>query len=85
MEKEMIKIMDADGVELEVEKVAILEDKEETNKYLVYTKGETQKSGNKVLYIAKLMVGEKGYELDNITDDDEWMNVKKLMSEIVSR
>lgn len=85
MEKEMIKIMDADGMELEVEKVAILEDKEEIHKYLVYTKGETQKSGNKVLYIAKLLVGEKGYELDNITDDDEWMNVKKLMSEIVSR
>ena len=58
---------------------------EENGKYVVYTKGETQKSGNKVLYIAKLTVGEKGYELENITDEEEWMNAKKLMSEIVSQ
>lgn len=81
----MIRIIDVDGVEQQVEKVAILEDKEEQNKYLVYAKGETQKSGNKILYIAKLVVGEKGYELDNITDEEEWTNVKKIMSEIVSK
>ncbi len=85
MEEEIIRIIDVDGVEQQVEKVAILEDEEEKNKYLVYAKGETQKSGNKILYIAKLTVGEKGYELDNITDEDEWMNVKKIMSEIVSK
>lgn len=85
MEKEMIKIIDVDGVEREVELVSILQDESEKNKYLVYTKGETQKSGNKVLYIAKLTVGEKGYELENITDEEEWMNAKKLMSEIVSK
>ena len=85
MEEEIIRIIDVDGVEQQVEKVAILEDEEEKNKYLVYAKGETQKSGNKILYIAKLTVGEKGYELDNITDEEEWMNVKKIMSEIVSK
>ena len=85
MEEEIIRIIDVDGVEQQVEKVAILEDEEEKNKYLVYAKGETQKSGNKILYIAKLTVGEKGYELDNITDEDEWMNVKKIMSEIVCK
>lgn len=85
MEEEMIRIIDVDGVEQQVEKVAILEDEEEKNKYLVYAKGETQKSGNKILYIAKLLVGDKGYELDNITDEEEWMNVKKIMSEIVSK
>lgn len=85
MEEEMIRIIDVDGVEQDVEKVAILEDEEEKNQYLVYAKGETQKSGNKILYIAKLVVGEKGYELDNITDEEEWINVKKIMSEIVSK
>lgn len=85
MEREMIKIIDVDGVELEVELISILEDKDENNKYLVYTKGETQKSGNKILYITKLVVGKKGYELSNITEDEEWMNVKKIMSEIVSK
>ncbi len=85
MEEEIIRIIDVDGVEQQVEKVAILEDEEEKNKYLVYAKGETQKSGNKILYISKLIVGEKGYELDNITDEEEWINVKKIMSEIVSK
>ena len=85
MEKEMIKIIDVDGVEREVELVSILQGESEKNKYLVYTKGETQKSVNKVLYISKLTVGEKGYELENITDEEEWMNAKKLMSEIVSK
>ncbi len=85
MEEEMIRIIDVDGLELDVEKVAILENEEENTKYLVYAKGETQKSGNKILYISKLVVGEKGYELDNITDEEEWMNVKKIMSEIVSK
>ena len=46
MEKEMIRVVDTDNVELEVELISILEDKEENNKYLVYTKGETQKKGN---------------------------------------
>ena len=85
MEEEIIRIIDVDGLELDVEKVAILENEEENTKYLVYAKGETQKSGNKILYISKLVVGEKGYELDNITDEEEWMNVKKIMSEIVSK
>lgn len=85
MEREMIKIIDVDGMEAEVELISILEDKDENNKYLVYTKGETQKSGNKILYITKLVVGKKGYELSNITEDEEWINVKKIMSEIVSK
>lgn len=85
MEREMIKIIDVDGVEAEVELISILEDKDENNKYLVYTKGETQKSGNRILYITKLVVGKKGYELENIVDDEEWINVKKIMSEIVSK
>jgi len=85
MEKEMIKIVDTDGIELEVEFVSILEDKDESNKYLVYTKGETQKTGNLILYISKLVVEGKCYVLENIDDDDEWGSVKKIMSEIVSK
>lgn len=85
MEREMIKIIDVDSVEQEVELISLLEDKDENNKYLVYTKGETQKSGNKILYIAKLIIGKKGYELENITEDEEWISVKRIMSEIVSK
>ena len=35
MEKEMIRVVDTDGVELDVELISILEDKEENYKYYV--------------------------------------------------
>lgn len=85
MEKEMIKVVDTDGIELDVELISILEDKEESNKYLVYSKGETQKNGNLILYISKVAVNGDSYVLENIDDDDEWGNVKRIMSEIVSK
>lgn len=85
MEKEMIRVVDTDNVELEVELISILEDKEENNKYLVYTKGETQKNGNLILYISKVVVDGSSYVLDNIDDDTEWGNVKRIMSEMVSK
>jgi len=84
MERERLKIVDESGVALEVEMVSIIEDKDENTKYLIYTKGEAQKSGNKILYISKLVNSEKGYVLYNIDGEDEWVNVKKIMSEIVS-
>ena len=85
MEKEMIKVVDTDGIELDVELISILEDKEESNKYLVYTKGETQKNGNLILYISKVAAKGDSCVLENIDDDDEWGNVKRIMSEIVSK
>ena len=85
MEKEMIRVVDTDGMELDVELISILEDKEENNKYLVYTKGETQKNGNLILYISKVVIDGTSYVLDNIDDDAEWGNVKRIMSEIVSK
>lgn len=85
MEKEMIKVVDTDGIELDVELISILEDKEESNKYLVYSKGETQKNGNLILYISKVAINGDSYVLENIADDDEWGNVKRIMSEIVSK
>ena len=85
MEKEMIRVVDTDGVELDVELISILEDKDENNKYLVYTKGETQKNGNLILYIAKIVIAGNSYVLENVDDDTEWGNVKRIMSEIVSK
>lgn len=85
MEKEMIRVVDTEGIELEVELISILEDKEENNKYLVYTKGETQKNGNLILYISKVAIDGSSYVLENIDDDDEWGNVKRIMSEMVSK
>ena len=84
MERERLKIVDESGVSLEVEMISIIEDKDDNTKYLIYAKGETQKNGNKILYISKLVSSGKGNVLYNIDSEDEWVNVKKIMSEIVS-
>lgn len=83
MKMDTIKVIDTEETELEVEVISILEDKEQ--KYLIYTKGEKQKSGNIVLYITKLKAKDGVYYLDNIEDDDEWKHVKSFMGKIINK
>ena len=83
MRKNYIRIIDCEGNELDVEFISILE--ENNNKYLIYTKGEKQKSGNLVIYINKLRIKVGKYNLENIVDDEEWGSVKKLLSNTISK
>lgn len=83
MEKNIIRIIDYNNDELDVELISILEDN--NMKYLVYSKGERQKSGNLIIYISKLRVKEGKYILENIIDDEEWSCVKKLLSNTISK
>lgn len=82
MEREIIRVIDIDGTQLDVELISILEDNK--NKYLIYTKGEKQKSGNLILYISKLRSKEGKYYLENIYSDEEWLNVKSLLGKIIN-
>ena len=81
MERQMIRIIDPDDTELDVELISIVENKK--NKYLVYTKGEKQKSGNMILYISKLKVKGDKYILENIYEDNEWEELKSLLSNLI--
>ena len=85
MEKEMVRIIDQKGIEKTVELISIIEDKDENNKYLVYSKDEKQKNGNLIIYVSKAVVRENSYVLANIESDEEWRNIKSILSEIVSR
>ncbi len=85
MEKEMVRIIDQKGIEKTVELISIIEDKDENNKYLVYSKDEKQKNGNLIIYVSKAVVRENSYVLANIESDEEWRNIKRILSEIVSR
>ncbi len=82
MNREMIKIIDSSDTELNVELISIIEDNDK--KYLIYSKNERQKSENLVLYVSKLRIKEGTYYLENITDEQEWINVKRLMSNIIN-
>ena len=81
-QEEMIKIIDSSDTELNVELISIIEDNDK--KYLIYSKNERQKSENLVLYVSKLRIKEGTYYLENITDEQEWINVKRLMSNIIN-
>ena len=83
MDREIIRVIDGDDTQLDVELISILE--LEKNKYLVYTKGEKQKSGNMILYISKLRVKDGKYYLENIHSDEEWGKVKSLLGKIISK
>jgi enolase len=83
MDREVIRVIDGDDTALDVELISILES--DNNKYLIYSKGERQKSGNLVLYISKLVAKDEKYYLENIHSDDEWANVKTLLGKIISK
>ncbi len=78
-----IRVIDADDTQLDVELISILED--DNNKYLIYSKGEKQKSGNLIIYISKLKVIDNNFYLENIHDDEEWSNVKKILGNIINK
>ncbi len=80
---DVIRVIDADDTELNVELISILEN--EGNKYIIYSKGEKQKSGNLIIYISKLKNKDEKYYLENIHDDEEWGRVKELLSNIISK
>lgn len=78
-----IRVIDADDTQLDVELISILED--DNNKYLIYSKGEKQKNGNLIIYISKLKVIDNNFYLENIHDDEEWSNVKKILGNIINK
>ena len=83
MEKNIIKLIDTDDTEVEVEVISILKD-DINRKYLIYTKGEKQTNGNIIVYISKLGIKEDKYYLENIYDESEWNDLKLLMGDIIN-
>lgn len=82
MKREKIKVIDIDDTVVDVDLISILE--KDDKKYIVYTKGESQKNGNLILYITRLKVKDGEYILENIEDDNEWRRIKSLMSKIIN-
>lgn len=83
MEKKIIRIIDADDTELDVELISILNN--ENGKYLIYSKGERQKNNNLIIYVSKLRIKEGKYYLENIHDNSEWNKLKLLISNIINK
>lgn len=83
MKREIISVIDADGTELDVDLISLLE--KDGKNYLIYSKGEKQKNGNLIIYITKVRIKDGEYYLDNITDEEEWKSVKSFLSKTISK
>lgn len=84
-EKEMIIIENPDGSNMEVELITYLISDDQANTYLVYSKGE--KSGvdeDEVIYVSKIIEDGEVPKLEEITDDNEWTEVQKLLKKIAN-
>ena len=85
-EKEMIEIIDADGLKDKVELVTFLNSDDNSKQYIVYTKGETQGLENdQVIYISRVINDEGILKLEEIEDDVEWVDVQRLLRKIANK
>lgn len=84
-DKEMIIIENNDGSKSEVELVTYLVSEDNSNKYLVYSKGEKNTdSDDEIIYISKVISEEGNLKLNEITDDNEWLAVQNLLKKIAN-
>ena len=80
MDKEIIKVIDENGVEREAEVVLGFE--KDNKNFVIYTFNDTDEAGMNILYssIIKEEKGEINFEKLN---DSDWDMAKKLMNDIV--
>lgn len=80
-----IEIVKADGTVEKVELVTYLLTDDRLNKYIVYTKGEKQGAeGDQVIYISKVISDNGTLQIQEITDDNEWVVVQGLLKKIAN-
>ena len=85
-EKEMIEIIDTEGLKSEVELITFLNSDDNERQYIVYTKGETQGlEKDQVIYISRFVNDEGILKLIEIDDDVEWNDVQRLLRKIANK
>lgn len=82
-EKEILNIVDENGVAKQVEVVAYFTLKTNGKDYLIYTENKTDASGNVEVSVSEVVEQEDGTVVFNGVDDDAvWVEVKKVMLDI---
>ena len=85
MGKEFVRIENSDGSFLDVELVTYLFDDIQQLNYIVYSKGEISGAENdEVIYISKIINDGNNLIIDEIVDDQEWVNVQNLLKKIAN-
>lgn len=85
MEKKMVVIENSDGSKLDVELITYLLSDDQQKKYIVYSKGEMSGSaGDEIIYISRFSENNNTFVIEEITDDNEWLNVQGLLKKIAN-
>ena len=80
--KEIVKIIDEQGTEKEIEVVAYFTLKINNKDYIIYTENKMDASGNVEVYTSEVIKNENGLELKGVEDDSVWVEIKKVMLDI---
>lgn len=84
-EKDIVELVDSSESKTSIEVVTYLTSLDETKNYVVYTKGEVRgEARNHVIYISRIQKSGDNYEIDEITSDDEWADVQRLLKRIAN-
>ncbi|HPF82777.1 MAG TPA: DUF1292 domain-containing protein [Bacilli bacterium] len=81
--KEILNVIDENGVEKQVEVVAYFTLKTNGKDYLIYTENKTDASGNVEVYTSEVVSNEgEVVTLTGVDDDAVWVEIKKVMLDI---
>lgn len=82
-EKEIIKIIDENGAEKEVQVVAHFTLKTNEKDYLIYTENKIDSSGNVEVCTSEIIKNSDGtVSLSGVDDESIWSEIKKVMLDI---
>lgn len=82
VQKEKFVVIDETGTKKDAERVSLFKLKENDKTYIVYSFNEIDDNDMMKLYVAILNEKDGVYQLENITDNDEWTKVKDAMRKI---
>ena len=84
-EREKVVVKDSNGNTTEVELITYLINDDQTSSYIVYSKNEkTGAEDDEIIYIARVIKNDDDIRLIEIVDDEEWLEVQKLLKKIAN-
>ena len=82
---EEIEIISKDGVVDKVNLITYLMSDDGGKQYIVYSKNENYDGTNdKIIYISILQSSDNGLCISEISDDEEWKDVQKLLRKVAN-
>lgn len=82
VQKEKFVVIDETGTKKDAERISLFKLKDSDKTYIVYSFNEVDDNDMMKLYVAILNEKDGVYQLENITDNDEWTKVKDAMRKI---